>query len=172
MNRMPRKRPAIGKRQLKKMTRDRIKREFTTAGLIVEEQTAGSITYQVVKFADEANQVVAAIYGSLNGCASLWMKESAFALVKDVLPAETQVEDVEPFRRGFQWAIHFDHPESELITVAIEAAINAGKDRLTKTLIRRADDERRESDRAERAARKAETRRDWRTHDVVDTVSK
>jgi len=145
------------------MTRDRIKREFADAGLIVEEQTAGSITYQVVKFADEGNQVVAAIYGSLNGCASLWLKESAFGHIKDSLPAETQVEDVEPFRRGFQWAIHFDSPDSELITPAIQAAIAAGKDRLTKTLIRRADDDRRADERQIRAKKKAETRRDWKT---------
>lgn len=162
---MPRKKTGPGKRALKKMTRERLIREFTDAGMIVEDAQAGSITYQTVKFSGEDKQVVAAIYGSLNGCASLWMKENAFALVKAGLPEDTVVEDVDPFRRGFQWAVHFNSPEDQNITPCVEATIEAGRVRLTKTLKRRAEDERRAATRAEREAKKAETRRDWREVD-------
>ena len=159
---MPRKKTGPGKRQLKKMTRERILSEYQAQGFVVEEQTAGSITYQVVKFPDEDKQVVAAVYGSLNQCASIWMKEPAFAIVGPTLPDDAVVEDVDPFRRGFQWAIHIEGPESTLIPKIIQATVDAGRDRLSKTLKRREADARRDRERADRLAKKAASRRDWK----------
>ena len=160
---MPRKRPAIGKRELKRMTRENLKTELQKHGLVTEDMTAGSITYTVARFPDEANQIVAAIYGSIKGCASLWMKENAFQSVLPELKTKSDVvvEDVAMFRRGFQWAVHFESPTDMLIPVCVEAAVNAGQARLDKTKARRAEDDRRASERDARQAKMAERKRDW-----------
>lgn len=164
---MPRKRPAIGKRELKRMTRENLKAELNRHGLITEDMTAGSITYTVARFPHEENQIVAAIYGSIKGCASLWMKENAFQSAKPALMSKENVvvEDVAMFRRGFQWAVHFESPTDELIPVCVEAAVNAGQARLDKTLKRRAEDDRRASEREARQAKMAERKRDWKASD-------
>ena len=159
---MPRKKPAIGKRELKRMTRDAIKNELLSHGLETQDMKAGSITYTVARFNGEPNQIVAAIYGSIKGCASIWMKESAFELVKPSLSDDAIVEDVAMFRRGFQWAVHFESPDQALISKCVEAAVQSGHARLSKTLTRRADDERRASERKTRQAKMAEKKRDWK----------
>ena len=91
----------------------------------------------------------------------MWVKESAWDLIKDDLdPDEVRVEDVVMFGRGFQWAIHFDHPDDPLIDKAVEASVEAGKERWERAQKRRADDKRRAEARAERDAKMAERRRD------------
>ena len=171
--------PKIGKRQAKKITKANIGDAFIQNGIAVERpihletRTAGSVEYQVVKFLDEDNQAIAAVYGSLRHMASVWMKESAFKAVKDHLPDDAIVEDVSPFRRGFQWAVHIKDMNSSLIPIIVENSVQAALQRLAKTETRRAEDARREQARIEREAKKAETRKNWRTYDADDaSISK
>ena len=162
---MPRKRPAIGKRELKRMTRQKIQEELESHGLECEDLTAGSIKYTVARFKGEPNQIVAAIYGSIKDCASIWVKEAAFQELKpDLLKdfPETTIEDVSLFRRGFQWAVHVKSPTDPLIQKVIGSAVIHGQERLNKTLKRRSEDARREEARAEREAAMAERKRDWK----------
>jgi len=163
---MPRKRPAILKRELKRMTRARIQKELEAHGLECEEMTAGSIKYTVARFMNEPNQIVAAIYGSIKDCASIWVKEAAFQELKPELLSshpEATVEDVSLFRRGFQWSVHIKSPDDPLIMKVIDKAVLHGQDRLNKTIKRRAEDTRREQARAEREAAMAERKRDWKS---------
>ena len=162
---MPRKRPAIGKRELKRMTRQKIQEELESHGLECEDLTAGSIKYTVARFKGEPNQIVAAIYGSIKDCASIWVKEAAFQELKpDLLKdfPETTIEDVSLFRRGFQWSVHVKSPTDPLIQKVIGSAVIHGQERLNKTLKRRSEDARREAARAEREAAMAERKRDWK----------
>ena len=162
---MPRKRPAIGKRELKRMTRQKIQEELESHGLECEDLTAGSIKYTVARFKGEPNQIVAAIYGSIKDCASIWVKEAAFQELKpDLLKdfPETTIEDVSLFRRGFQWSVHVKSPTDPLIQKVIGSAVVHGQERLNKTLKRRSEDARREAARAEREAAMAERKRDWK----------
>ena len=162
---MPRKRPAIGKRELKRMTRQKIQEELESHGLECEDLTAGSIKYTVARFKGEPNQIVAAIYGSIKDCASIWVKEAAFQELKpDLLKdfPETTIEDVSLFRRGFQWSVHVKSPTDPLIQKVIGSAVIHGQERLNKTLKRRSEDARREAARAEREAAIAERKRDWK----------
>ena len=162
---MPRKRPAIGKRELKRMTRQKIQEELESHGLECEDLTAGSIKYTVARFKGEPNQIVAAIYGSIKDCASIWVKEAAFQELKpDLLKdfPETTIEDVSLFRRGFQWSVHVKSPTDPLIQKVIGSAVVHGQERLNKTLQRRSEDARREEARAEREAAMAERKRDWK----------
>ena len=162
---MPRKRPAIGKRELKRMTRQKIQEELESHGLECEDLTAGSIKYTVARFKGEPNQIVAAIYGSIKDCASIWVKEAAFQELKpDLLKdfPETTIEDVSLFRRGFQWSVHVKSPTDPLIQKVIGSAVIHGQERLNKTLKRRSEDARREEASAEREAAMAERKRDWK----------
>ena len=147
---------------MKRMCRTNIRDALESKGLKCEDMTAGSIKYTVARYPHEENQIVAAIYGSIKGCASLWMKEAAFAQIKESLPDDTIVEDVALFRRGFQWAVHFESHLDDRIELCVAASIDAGNIRLKKTETRRADDVRREQNRAEREAKMAERKRDWK----------
>ena len=154
----------IGKRAMKKLTKEAIFNAYLLAGYEVHEMKAGSVTYHAIKHpeSENTNQVVAAVYGSLTKAASLWLKESAFDTVKPHLPLDTMVEDVEPFRRGFQWAIHFEDKDDDVIAIAVEHSIKAAVNRLAKTVMRQNLERERAKARAEREAKRAETRRDWR----------
>ena len=166
---MPRKRPAIGKRQLKKMTRQAIQDKLESLGLECEDLKAGSINYTVARFKGEPNQIVAAIYGSIRDCASIWVKEAAFQSIKGELLTnhpEATIEDVSLFRRGFQWSVHVKSPTDPLIEKVITSAVHHGQARLDKTLKRRAEDARREQARAEREAAMAERKRDWKSPEM------
>ena len=147
------------------MTRQKIQEELETHGLECEDLTAGSIKYTVARFKGEPNQIVAAIYGSIKDCASIWVKEAAFQELKpDLLKdfPETTIEDVSLFRRGFQWSVHVKSPTDPLIQKVIGSAVIHGQERLNKTLKRRSEDARREAARAEREAAMAERKRDWK----------
>lgn len=162
---MPRKRPAIGKRELKRMTRDRIQEELVAHGLECENLKAGSINYTVARFKDEPNQIVAAIYGSIKDCASIWLKEAAFQELKPELLAshsEHTIEDVSLFRRGFQWSVHIKSPDDPLIMKVVDKAVLHGQARLNKTVKRREEDLRRDNARQIREAEMAERKKDWK----------
>lgn len=158
----------IGKRQLKKQTKSNIAQSFADKGLTldkpihVENRKAGSVDYQVVKFLQEEKQAIAAVYGSLHHCAAIWVKEDAFMTIRAILPDDAVVEDVSPFRRGFQWAIHIKSPNSILIPMVVDACVAAGVSRLNKTIERRELEVQRAEKRADREAKKASERRDWR----------
>ena len=150
------------KAQLKAETRKRIRGLFEASGCTVESKQAGN-HYLAVSLPD-SNQRIAAIYGSLGGAASLWLKEAAWTLLRPhTNPKRDRVEDVRDFRRGFQWAIHFDDPNAALIEKSVEVCIEAGTARWTKTQQRRAEDERRAKAVAERKAKRASTKRNpWK----------
>ena len=158
----------IGKRELKKRTKANIAASFADRGLSsdhlvhVENRTAGSVDYQVIKFVKEEKQAIAAIYGSLKHCAAIWGKEDAFMRIRALLPDDAMVEDVAPFRRGFQWAIHIKSPDSLLIPMVADACVVAGMERLSRTIERRELEAERAEKRADREAKKAAERRDWR----------
>lgn len=154
------------KRELKRMTRQKIQDELESHGLVCEHLKAGSINYTVARFPNEPNQIVAAIYGSIKDCASIWVKESAFQDLKPDLLAdysEHTIEDVSLFRRGFQWSVHIKSPSDPLIQKVVGSAVIHGQERLNKTLKRRTEDARREQARAEREAAMAERKRDWKS---------
>lgn len=151
----------MGKRELKKVTKAKISSLFEASpGIVVEDRKAGSVNYQVVKWEDDV-QAIAAVYGSIQHCASIWVKEAAFEAIRPLLPEDAVVEDVAPFRRGFQWAVHIKHPESVVVPMVVEACVTTAAERLSRTKARREADARREASRAEREARRAD-RRDWR----------
>jgi len=151
---------AIPKMKLKQLTRESILDSFLLRGCTVENKKSGAVKYSAISL-DDSDQRLAAVYGSRGGAAALWVKESAWDLIKDDLdPDEVRVEDVVMFGRGFQWAIHFDHPDDPLIDKAVEASVEAGKERWERAQKRRADDKRRAEARAERDAKMAERRRD------------
>jgi len=148
------------KAQLKTETREKIQGLFEAQGCTVEEKTAGN-KYLAVSLPD-SKQRIAAIYGSLGGAASVWLKEAAWddlrGHIKD--PSKHRVEDVGDFRRGFQWAVHFDGPDDPLIHGAVECAVRAGRNRWDKTQHRRAEDARRTKAAAERKVQRDANKRD------------
>ena len=147
------------------MTRQAIQDRLESFGLECEDLKAGSINYTVARFKGEPNQIVAAIYGSIRDCASIWVKEAAFQDIKPELLRdfpEATVEDVSLFRRGFQWSVHIKSPTDPLIEKVIDSAVIHGQHRLNKTIKRRHEDARREQARAEREAAMAERKRDWK----------
>lgn len=151
---------AIPKMKLKEMTRSSILSAFQLNGCKTENKKSGAVKYTAISL-PESDQRLAAIYGSRGGAAALWMKDGAWQLIKeDVDPDNVRVEDVDLFGRGFQWAIHFDHPDDPLIVKAVEASVAAGKDRWDRATKRRADDKRRAEARTERELKMAERRRD------------
>ncbi len=150
---------ATSKNDLKREIRDAIADGFMREGCTIDEKKAGQ-TYLAVSLAD-STQRIAAIYGSLGGGASLWVKQATWDLLRDTVDPETsRVEDVSDFRRGFQWAIHFDDPDDSLIAASVAVCVSTGKARWDKTLKRRDADARRAKDRAEREARRAATKKD------------
>lgn len=147
------------KADLKRATRERIIDQYEANDCSVDEKKAG-VTYYAVSVAG-SNQRIAAIYGSLGGGASIWVKESAFQSIKDKLnPNVTKVEDVDLFKRGFQWAIHFDSPTDPIIDIVVNATIDIGRSRWEKTLARREADKRRAEKRAKKDAEMAQRKRD------------
>jgi hypothetical protein len=150
---------ATNKNDLKREIRATISTLFEDGGCTIEEKTAGQ-KYLAVSL-ENSTQRIAAIYGSLGGGASLWLKQAAW---DEILPNTDQnrdrVEDVSDFRRGFQWAFHFDDPDDPMIQQAVTACINTGTDRWNKTQLRREADARRAKARAEREAKRAATKKD------------
>ena len=149
---------------MKKLTKEAIFNAFLVRGYEVHEMSAGSVNYHTIKHQSDKNttQVVAAVYGSLTKAASLWVKESTFQSLKPNLPSDALVEDVEPFRRGFQWAIHFENNADELIDLSVDHAVVTAESRLAKTHERRLLEERRSKEATARKEARKETRRDWK----------
>ena len=152
---------AIPKMKLKELTRESILDSFLISGCMTENKKSGAVKYTAISLPD-SDQRLAAIYGSRGGAASLWMKDEAWCRIKgDIMdPDSVRVEDVDLFGRGFQWAIHFDHPDDPLIMKAVKASVEVGKERWERAQKRRSDDQRRAEARAEREAAMAERRRD------------
>ena len=150
---------ATSKNDLKREIRTRISELFESHDCTIEEKKAGQ-TYLAVSLKD-STQRIGAIYGSLGGGASLWMKQAAWDVLKGYTDRDNdRVEDVSDFRRGFQWAIHFDDPDDPLVGMAVSACVQSGQARWEKTLKRRADDARRAKARAEREAKRAANKKD------------
>jgi|TARA_Y100001973_G_C5203848_1_gene339870 hypothetical protein len=151
----------MGKREAKRVTKDKLNGLFAEQGCELVERSAGAVNYMGVRVQD-SKQNCAAIYGSKNRACSVWMKEDAFDALKaaGVLNPEVQVvEDVSMFRRGFQWSVHVNGPEDPIIPHIVEVCVSAGIERWTKTSARKEIEARRDSERADREARMAEKRR-------------
>ena len=160
--------PRIGKREMKRISKSEVSDRFIRIGdeidepIHVEERRAGAVRYNVVKFLSEDNQAIVAVYGSMKHLCAVWVKEDTFATIKPLLPDDAVVEDVAPFRRGFQWAIHIKELNRPLIPVIAKIATNHAIERLEKAKTRREEEKIREQKRAERAKKKAMTHRNWK----------
>ena len=137
-----------GKRELKKQTKANIAQAFQDTGIRrdmpihVELKKADSKLKEIY---GDAGDHVAALSASVG------------------MPDDATVEDVSPFRRGFQWAIHIKSPSSVLISMIAEACTQAGADRLSRTQDRRELEASRAEKREARETKKAEERRDWKS---------
>jgi hypothetical protein len=151
--------PKIGKRAMKRMTKELIMKRFTDTGCGLVERSAGAVNYIGVQVGEGQN--CAAIYGSKNRACSVWVKEDAFEMLKEKLSAETHVvEDVSMFRRGFQWSIHVNDVNDPIIDALVDVCIETGSARFEKTHARRELEARRASERGARKARMDAKRRD------------
>ena len=149
----------IGKRAMKRMTKELLKEKFTSSGCGLVERSAGAVNYIGVQVGEGQN--CAAIYGSKNRACSVWVKEDAFELLKDKLGKDTHVvEDVSMFRRGFQWSIHVNDVNDPIIEDLVNVCIETGSTRFEKTSARRDLEARRASERGERKAKMDAKRRD------------
>tara|TARA_R110002050_G_scaffold7274_8_gene28472 strand:+ start:3709 stop:4188 length:480 start_codon:yes stop_codon:yes gene_type:complete len=140
------------KSQIKKDTKSKIIELYESLGCDIDERKTGSIKYHAISIGG-SDQRIAAIYGSLGGAASLWIKKDAWDLVAPNLDrASTRVEDVDLFRRGFQWAVHFHDQYDNALEPVVQASFEAGQTRWNRALKRRADDARRMKVRADKKA--------------------
>lgn len=150
------------KNELKAQTRARMVSMFERQGMTVESHSAGAVNYLSVSI-PESDQNLAAIYGSRGKAASLWMKEPAWILLRSKLTAEQKrtikVEDVDLFRRGFQWAVHFETPEDEHLAWAIDCCVEAGETRWENKKVRVAKEQAAKKRRLAKEAEMAEKRR-------------
>ena len=126
--------PKLTKNQVKEKTRERIVNLFEAQSATVESHSAGAVNYLSVSVMD-SDQNCAAVYGSRGKAASLWMKEPAWLLLRKSLTdagigvSDIKVEDVDLFRRGFQWAVHFDSPDDAHLAWAVDCCVQAGEER-------------------------------------------
>jgi len=147
------------KAEIKAMTKTAIMNAFTAHDCVGDDKRAGAVKYTAISL-NGSYQRIAAIYGSAGGGASIWIKEDAWEIIKpNVSPDDIRIEDVDLTKRGFQWAIHFDDPNDNLIQTVVDACVDVGKVRWDRAQKRRADDARRAKVRAEREARMAERKR-------------
>jgi len=128
---MKQKQPS--KNALKQQTRERLTTLFKNAGMTIENHSAGAVNYISVSI-PSSGQNCAAVYGSRGGAASLWMKQDAWELLRDEVNAagiaeSLRIEDVDLFRRGFQWAVHFNSPSDSHLEMAVNACVESGKER-------------------------------------------
>ena len=150
---------ALSKNQIKKLTKEACIRAFVERGCIADPKTAGGMKYVPISLSG-STQRIAAIYGSRGGGASIWVKEEVFAMVRHELdPDMVKVEDVDLFKRGFQWAIHFNGPSDPVIQIIAHAAVEHGQERLERAIKRQADEERRAATRKQREEERRLNRR-------------
>jgi hypothetical protein len=125
------------KSQIKKETKSKIIELYKSLGCEVEERKTGSISYHAFSILG-SDQRIAAMYGSLGGAASLWIKKDAWSIVAPSLDRNTtRVEDVDLFRRGFQWAVHFTNQDDEALEPVVRASVEAGTVRWNRAIKRR-----------------------------------
>jgi hypothetical protein len=150
------------KNEMKAQTRQRMVGMFESRGLIVESHSAGAVNYLSISVPD-SDQNCGAIYGSRGKAASLWMKEPAWVALRDMLTDEQKdsikVEDVDLFRRGFQWAVHFETPDDSHLELAVKACVEAGVTRWENKKVRVAKQSAAKERRIAKEAEMAEKRR-------------
>ena len=110
--------PKMKATERKALLRTALRNNFEEAGCQLADLKAGPQKYTAVRQpGSEWN--IAAIYGSRHG-ASLWIKEKVHDRLRDKYPAEyarfVDVVDVDLFRRGFVWAVHFKDPEAPTLS--------------------------------------------------------
>ncbi len=122
--------PKMKATERKALLRTALRNNFEEAGCQLADLKAGPQKYTAVRQpGSEWN--IAAIYGSRHG-ASLWIKEKVHDRLRDKYPAEyarfVDVVDVDLFRRGFAWAVHFKDPEADadLIELVCKVSLQWG----------------------------------------------
>lgn len=155
-----------------------MKEVFAEEGCEMVDMKAGPQKYTAVRHPN-SDWNVAAIYGSRLG-ASLWIKESVHSRLRDKYPNEfkrfSDVVDVDLFRRGFAWAIHFADPTEEagLIELVCRVSIQWGKReearRLAVEEVRQQERIVKQNREAERRERMEAKRNEWRERKLSDTV--
>ena len=160
----------------KKLLREQMRKHFEDAGCELADMKAGPQNYTAVRHPGEDFNV-AAIYGSRKG-ASIWVKEQVHDRLRQKYPEQfsrfVDVVDVDLFRRGFAWAIHFADPaeDADLIQLVCTVSLQWGKREqarrkaLEETKLQEAQvKEEREARRKERMAAK---RKEWRDRKTID----
>tara|TARA_R110001592_G_scaffold210521_3_gene462126 strand:+ start:35915 stop:36430 length:516 start_codon:yes stop_codon:yes gene_type:complete len=155
----------------KALLRRTMRTHFETAGCELADMKAGPQNYTAIRQPGKDFNV-AAIYGSRIG-ASLWIKEGVHNRLRDKYPKEyarfADVVDVDLFRRGFAWAIHFADPvdDLDLIELVCQVSLQWGQREDAKRVATEAakqeadlEKQHRESERRERMEDK---RSEWRS---------
>lgn len=137
---------------------------------------AGPQNYTAVRHPGEDFNV-AAIYGSRKG-ASIWVKEQVHDRLRQKYPEEfsrfVDVVDVDLFRRGFAWAIHFADPfeEADLIKLVCTVSLQWGKREQARRSAVEESKHQEAQAKAEREAQRKERmklkRKEWRDRKVTD----
>ena len=158
----------------KALIHQRIRDNFSNAGCELLDLKAGPQNYTAVRSPDEDFNV-AAIYGSRIG-ASIWVKEEVHQRLRAKYPDEyakfPDVVDVDLFRRGFAWAIHFRHPDDDgdLIDLVCEVSLQWGNRERKRRDERTAEIERKEVEKQEREearrSRMDKKRAEWRNRSL------
>lgn len=160
----------------KKLLREQMRKHFENAGCELADMKAGPQNYTAVRHPGEDFNV-AALYGSRIG-ASVWVKEQVYNRLRDKYPADfkrfADVVDVDLFRRGFAWAIHFRDPvdEADLIELVCTVSLQWGKREQARRSAaeesRAAEELAKANRKAERRERMDEKRKAWRNRREVD----
>ncbi len=165
----------------KALLRGQMRKHFEIAGCELVDMKAGPQNYTAIRHPG-SDFNIAAIYGSRKG-ASLWIKERVYHRLRDKYPEAykrfVDVVDVDLFRRGFAWAVHFADPieETDLIELVCSVSLQWGN---REDARRQAVEAAKQEERITKANREAEKRdrmeakrKEWRDRKTIDaSVSK
>jgi len=160
----------------KALLRGHMRKQFEIAGCELVDMKAGPQNYTAIRNpGSEFN--IAAIYGSRKG-ASLWIKERVHNRLRDKYPEAysqfVDVVDVDLFRRGFAWAVHFADPiEDEwLIDLVCTVSLQWGKrEEARREAVEQAKQQERitkANREAEKRERMADKRKEWRDRKSIE----
>lgn len=168
---MSQENPKLKATERKALLRQRMRTNFEEAGCNLADMKAGPQKYTAVR-QPGTDFNVAAIYGSRLG-ASLWIKERVHDRLRDKYPDEyasfADVVDVDLFRRGFAWAIHFKDPtaEADLIDLVCKISLQwGGREEARRSAVEQSKTEateKRIAREGQRKERMADKRSEWRS---------
>lgn len=154
----------IGKREMKKKTRSYIRQTFETNGCHTIDRSAGAVNYVAIRLHPECPNNIAAIYGSRNFAASIWVKDDAFTILKEsgliVADDGRPIKDVSFFKRGLDWQIDVYDDMDSIIQDIIAATMVTGQVREDERLSKIAFAEARAAESVARDAHMNDKRKD------------